>query len=182
MPINNTIRVADMKPDGIRSKRQAAPTTSLASILLWVWTSLGCCCYWGSLQGSRAVCCTSAGSFNRAYTHPETHLVCISPHLHSPACILTPPCTAGNGNSDHIGDKVALPPVIHLNDGVYEVGRTSPADIRLEVPTVSSRHALLRVGEVAEGVSCHSRRGEAVGQCSGGFRVFCGCVWGSFGM
>jgi pSer/pThr/pTyr-binding forkhead associated (FHA) protein len=42
---------------------------------------------------------------------------------------------------------VALPPVIHLNDGVYEVGRTSPADIRLEVPTVSSRHALLRVGE-----------------------------------
>lgn len=51
----------------------------------------------------------------------------------------------GNGNSDHIGDKVPLPPVIHLNDGVYEVGRTSPADIRLEVPTVSSRHALLRV-------------------------------------
>lgn len=35
--------------------------------------------------------------------------------------------------------------MIHLNDGVYEVGRTSPADIRLEVPTVSSRHALLRV-------------------------------------
>lgn len=51
----------------------------------------------------------------------------------------------GNGNSDHIGDKVPLPPVIHLNDGVYEVGRTSPADIRIAVPTVSSRHALLRV-------------------------------------
>lgn len=55
--------------------------------------------------------------------------------------------SAGTGNSDHIGDKVALPPVIHLTDGVYEVGRTSPADIRIQVPTVSSRHALLRVGE-----------------------------------
>ena len=63
------------------------------------------------------------------------------------ACAHARPCLpAGNGNSDHIGDKVALPSVIHLNDGVYEVGRTSPADIRIDVPTVSSRHALLRVG------------------------------------
>ena len=60
--------------------------------------------------------------------------------------MLLPPCT-GNGSYEHIGDKVSLPAVIHLNDGVYEVGRTSPADIRIEVPTVSSRHALLRVGE-----------------------------------
>jgi hypothetical protein len=65
------------------------------------------------------------------------------------------PLPAGTGNSDHIGDKIPLPPIIHLNDGVYEVGRTSPADIRIQVPTVSSRHALLRVGEThvaADGV------------------------------
>lgn len=70
-----------------------------------------------------------------------------------------PAASTGNGNSDHIGDKVPLPPVIHLNDGVYEVGRTSPADIRIAVPTVSSRHALLRVGKgcVEGGQNCRGR-------------------------
>lgn len=73
------------------------------------------------------------------------------------------PCVhAGNGNSDHIGDKIPLPPVIHLNDGVYEVGRTSPADIRIEVPTVSSRHALLRVGKLARGYFAPAAAGVGV--------------------
>lgn len=51
----------------------------------------------------------------------------------------------GNGNSEHIGDDVKLPQPIPLEDGLYEVGRASPADIRINIPTVSSRHALLRV-------------------------------------
>lgn len=39
-----------------------------------------------------------------------------------------------------------MPGPIALKEGVYEVGRTEPADILLRIPTVSSRHALLRVG------------------------------------
>eukprot|EP00879_Flechtneria_rotunda_P007363 GHRR01007724.1.p2 GENE.GHRR01007724.1~~GHRR01007724.1.p2 ORF type:complete len:126 (+),score=43.92 GHRR01007724.1:624-1001(+) len=38
-----------------------------------------------------------------------------------------------------------MPQPIPLKDGVFEVGRASPADIMLNIPTVSSRHALLRV-------------------------------------
>lgn len=56
---------------------------------------------------------------------------------------------AGNGKWEHIGDKVPLPEAIPLKDGVYEVGRSEPADIVLNIPTVSGRHALLRVGESA---------------------------------
>lgn len=52
----------------------------------------------------------------------------------------------GNGSYDHIGDEVPLPQTIPLKDGVFEVGRAAPADIQINVPTVSSRHALLRVG------------------------------------
>ncbi|KAF6253813.1 SMAD/FHA domain-containing protein [Scenedesmus sp. NREL 46B-D3] len=51
----------------------------------------------------------------------------------------------GNGSFDHIGDKVPLPQAIPLKEGVFEVGRASPADIQIPIPTVSSRHALLRV-------------------------------------
>eukprot|EP00878_Enallax_costatus_P002873 GHUV01003066.1.p2 GENE.GHUV01003066.1~~GHUV01003066.1.p2 ORF type:complete len:192 (+),score=47.40 GHUV01003066.1:321-896(+) len=51
----------------------------------------------------------------------------------------------GNGNTEHIGDDVKMPPPIPLQDGLYEVGRASPADIQINIPTVSSRHALLRV-------------------------------------
>lgn len=56
--------------------------------------------------------------------------------------VLTP---TGNGKWDHIGDQVPLPEPIPLTDGVYEVGRNEPADIVLNIPTVSGRHALLRV-------------------------------------
>jgi pSer/pThr/pTyr-binding forkhead associated (FHA) protein len=54
---------------------------------------------------------------------------------------------AGNGSFEHIGDEVPLPQAIPLKEGVFEVGRASPADIQIPIPTVSSRHALLRVGE-----------------------------------
>jgi hypothetical protein len=56
-------------------------------------------------------------------------------------------CCAGNGSFEHIGDEVPLPQAIPLKEGVFEVGRASPADIQIPIPTVSSRHALLRVGE-----------------------------------
>jgi len=56
--------------------------------------------------------------------------------------VLTP---TGSGSYSHIGEKVLLPAPIELTDGVYEVGRSAPADILIPIPTVSSRHALLRV-------------------------------------
>lgn len=60
--------------------------------------------------------------------------------------MLTP---TGSGSRDHIPGDAKIPPPapIPLKDGVYEVGRSAPADILLPIPTVSTRHALLRVGE-----------------------------------
>ena len=40
-----------------------------------------------------------------------------------------------------------LPGEIELQDGVYEVGREEPADVVIPVPTVSGRHALLRISK-----------------------------------
>jgi hypothetical protein len=74
---------------------------------------------------------------------------------------------AGNGKWEHIGDKVPLPEAIPLKDGVYEVGRSEPADIVLNIPTVSGRHALLRVGESAASQGLQqrfSRAQKAVGR------------------
>jgi len=76
-----------------------------------------------------------------------------SPAPFSP--LLPPPLPAGarlylrptgTGNCEHIGEKLPLPPAIPLREGtVYEVGRAEPSDIVLRIPTVSTRHALLRV-------------------------------------
>lgn len=65
----------------------------------------------------------------------------------------------GDGSSEHIGKELPAPAAIPLKEGVYEVGRSSPADIQIPVPTVSSRHALLRVGaRVALLLVAHKRR------------------------
>jgi pSer/pThr/pTyr-binding forkhead associated (FHA) protein len=52
----------------------------------------------------------------------------------------------GPGTTDHLDDDVAAPGAISLNQGLYEVGRAPPADIVIAIPTVSTRHATLRVG------------------------------------
>lgn len=56
-------------------------------------------------------------------------------------------CT-GDGTTDHLDveEPVAPPKNLDLTSGVFELGRVEPADIIIEVPTVSSRHALLRIG------------------------------------
>ena len=53
---------------------------------------------------------------------------------------------AGDGSTDHLDEDVPTPKEIHLNDGQYELGREEPAQIVIPYPTVSSRHAMLRVG------------------------------------
>ena len=52
----------------------------------------------------------------------------------------------GDGSSDHLDAEVQPPGIINLIEGLQEVGRESPADVVCAVPTVSSRHAMIRVG------------------------------------
>ena len=54
---------------------------------------------------------------------------------------------AGDGSTKHLDEAVDLPGDIELQDGVYEVGREEPADVVIPVPTVSGRHALLRISK-----------------------------------
>ena len=54
---------------------------------------------------------------------------------------------AGDGSTHHLDQAVDLPGEIELQDGVYEVGREEPADVVIPVPTVSGRHALLRISK-----------------------------------
>jgi hypothetical protein len=64
---------------------------------------------------------------------------------------------------------VPLPQAIPLKEGVFEVGRASPADIQIPIPTVSSRHALLRVGEwpsLAAGAKGVGRADTVFGRCA----------------
>ncbi len=37
------------------------------------------------------------------------------------------------------------PGEVQLEDGVFEVGREEPADIVIPIPTISGKHALLRI-------------------------------------
>lgn len=52
---------------------------------------------------------------------------------------------AGDGSTKHLEEPVSLPEEIELKDGVFEVGREEPADVVIPIPTVSGRHALLRI-------------------------------------
>ncbi|CAK0782522.1 hypothetical protein CVIRNUC_005740 [Coccomyxa viridis] len=58
------------------------------------------------------------------------------------ALVLVP---TGDGSTKHLDEAVDLPGEIALQDGVFEVGREEPADVVIPVPTVSGRHALLRI-------------------------------------
>ncbi|DBB17695.1 hypothetical protein WJX82_002699 [Trebouxia sp. C0006] len=59
------------------------------------------------------------------------------------AFVLVP---TGDGSCDHLDDQsISLPSEIVLTSGLFEVGRESPADIVVAVPTVSTRHAMLRL-------------------------------------
>lgn len=51
----------------------------------------------------------------------------------------------GDGSCRHLEKEVALPSQISLTDGLFELGREAPADIVIALPTISSRHAMIRV-------------------------------------
>ncbi|KAL6781723.1 CGL86 [Auxenochlorella protothecoides x Auxenochlorella symbiontica] len=53
----------------------------------------------------------------------------------------------GDGSKDHLKgeDDVVQPGPISLRSGTLELGRSSNADIRLDIPTVSGKHARIKV-------------------------------------
>eukprot|EP00892_Ulva_mutabilis_P009914 jgi/Ulvmu1/7295/UM035_0084.1 len=57
------------------------------------------------------------------------------------------PC--GDGDTQHLGDSVPdqQAPKIDLAEGLFEVGRMQPADIVIPIPSVSGRHAMIRVDD-----------------------------------
>lgn len=59
------------------------------------------------------------------------------------ALVLRP---TGDGSSDHLEASVELPGELPLAEGLQEIGREPPADAVCAVPTVSTRHAMIRVG------------------------------------
>lgn len=54
----------------------------------------------------------------------------------------------GDGDSAHLGagEEMGAAPKIELANGLFEIGRVDPADIVIPIPSVSGRHAMLRVG------------------------------------
>ena len=49
---------------------------------------------------------------------------------------------------DHLDNEVPTPQEIPLSDGQFEVGREDSAQLPVRLPTVSARHAMLRIGMV----------------------------------
>eukprot|EP00891_Asterochloris_glomerata_P008137 jgi/Astpho2/8137/fgenesh1_pg.00120_%23_81_t len=65
---------------------------------------------------------------------------CPIPAVSCQNCVRT-----GDGNSDHLEEKIPAPGSIKLAEGTWQLGRDKPADIVVPVPTVSGRHAQLKV-------------------------------------
>lgn len=91
---------------------------------------------------------------------PRSIRLCVSNKL-----VLTP---TGSGKTDHIGEAVSLPGTIVLKEGLFEIGRTSPADIVVPIPTVSTRHAVVRVTD-ASGAAAGSVQVTDLGSTNGTF-------------
>lgn len=55
----------------------------------------------------------------------------------------------GDGNMAHIDGNMDAPEIspILLEEGVFELGRGEDAELQLPLPTVSSRHAMVKVDE-----------------------------------
>ena len=72
---------------------------------------------------------------------PRRSVFCLASRL-----VLQP---VGDGSTGHIKGSMDLEPApaIVLPEGIYELGRVEPADIVVPLPTVSGRHAMLRVEE-----------------------------------
>lgn len=62
--------------------------------------------------------------------------------------LLLEPC--GDLDKSHIQnpEDVPAPTPIKLKEGLFEVGRVESADLVVQIPTVSARHAMIRVSDV----------------------------------
>jgi FHA domain len=72
---------------------------------------------------------------------PRRSVYCLASRL-----VLQP---IGDGNTAHIKGAAAVEPApeVVLPEGIYELGRVDTADIIVPLPTVSGRHAMLRIEE-----------------------------------
>ena len=64
----------------------------------------------------------------------------------------------GDGAVEHLGEFDETPaaaPKIQLANGLFEIGRVPPADIVVPIPSVSARHAMLRIGTRSTFQFCH---------------------------
>lgn len=48
---------------------------------------------------------------------------------------------------DHLDESVQVPGMLELKEGTHTLGRAAPADLVIGVPTVSAKHAEIKVGE-----------------------------------
>lgn len=73
--------------------------------------------------------------------------ICRSSLLVPCAQLKLEPC--GDGDTSHLvsADNLASIPALDLNPGLYELGRVDTADLIVPLPTVSARHAVVRVEE-----------------------------------
>jgi len=92
--------------------------------------------------------CMRAAPLPRVFAHGKGHvasrrhaLVC-----HATRYLLVP---NGDGGTDHISATFDNPDpaVIELSPGVFELGREGEVEIQVNVPTISARHALLKLDE-----------------------------------
>lgn len=92
--------------------------------------------------------CMLAAPLPRVFAHGRGHvasrrhaLVC-----HATRYLLVP---NGDGGTDHISATFDNPDpaVIELSPGVFELGREGEVEIKVNVPTISARHALLKLDE-----------------------------------
>lgn len=54
----------------------------------------------------------------------------------------------GNGSTEHLGNQQEFPmpaAIVLETNKLYELGRAAPADLVIPIPTVSGRHAMIRV-------------------------------------
>jgi hypothetical protein len=85
-------------------------------------------------------------------SQPDTIRLCavrqeLSLWFRVPTSCDSPPSCAGDGSVDHLDESVEQPGMLELKEGTYTLGRSAPADLVIGVPTVSAKHAELKVGE-----------------------------------
>lgn len=90
---------------------------------------------------------TASHSLKRQFASGRRHVVGVRRAMAITNKMALVPC--GDGDTQHLGDTMPEQeaPKIELAEGLFEVGRMQPADIVIPIPSVSGRHAMIRVDD-----------------------------------